>query len=474
MQTPKSHGPTPAPRREADEAPGPRPSAEPRSFAETPALQRRAVAPPAVEAPRGTVLKLAYFVHDLTDPSVRRRVRMLHAGGAETVVLGFRRALAAPGSIEGAPVIDLGQTYDGRLCHRAKATAMAALGSARWRSLLDGCDAVMARSLEMLAVASAARAACGLGGPLVYECLDIHRMMVGEGLESRAMRALERALLRHSDLLIVSSPAFLERYFAARQGLAEAARTRALLVENKVLELGAPPIPAASPVATPALRPLGPPWRIGWLGAIRCRKSLDMLKALAERRPDLVDVSLFGRPAYREFDDFDAQVARLPNLRFGGAYAAEDLPRLYGEVHFAWAIDYMEEGLNSSWLLPNRLYEASRFGAIPIALAEVNTGRFLARRGYGVRLADPDGLEDFFARLTPAGYARMQRELEAQPADAFVSRDADCRALVDAIAACRSGMRTRPAHLGRSSEAGASGPAARHAAFWRPPDAQLN
>jgi hypothetical protein len=377
-------------------------------------------------------VKLAYFVHDLTDPAVRRRVRMLRAGGAEPVVLGFRRAEAAPEAIEGAPAIDLGRTHDARLGHRARATALAALTAARWKALLGPCEAVMARSLEMLVVASVARTACGLAGPLVYECLDIHRMMLGEGAKSRAMRAVERALLGRVDLLIVSSPAFLEAYFGPRQGVGARLPARSLLVENKVLELGHVPAPRSS-------RPqAGPPWRIGWMGAIRCRKSLDILTRLAERRPDLVEVSLHGRPAYGEFDDFGAQVLRLPNLRFGGAYRAEDLPGLYGQAHFAWAIDFMEEGLNSSWLLPNRLYEASRFGAVPIALEGVETGRSLARRGFGVRLPDPDALEGFLTPLTPDSYAGMRRALEAQPLDAFVAREADCRALVQAIAGAAS------------------------------------
>jgi hypothetical protein len=243
------------------------------------------------------------------------------------------------------------------------------------------------------------------------------------------MRALERALMRGADLLIVSSPAFLDAYFAPRQGLGRELRIDTLLVENKVLELGEP---ASADARAPAPAD-GPPWRIGWMGAIRCRKSLAFLSGLARRRPDLVDVTIHGKPAYGEFDDFAAQVSALPNLRFGGAYAAEDLPRLYGQTHFAWAIDYMEEGLNSAWLLPNRIYEASRFGAAPIALRGVQTGRFLAQHGIGLQLADPSELEDVLERLTPADYHKLRRDLGAVPPEAFVAREADCRALVQAI-----------------------------------------
>jgi hypothetical protein len=373
-------------------------------------------------------VKLAYFVHDLADPAVTRRVRMLKAGGAEPVVLGFRRTETAPQEIAGAPAVDLGRTYDARLGHRAKATALAALSSGKWRSLLAGSQVVVARTLEMLAVADAARRTCGLGVDLVYECLDIHRLMLGHGAKSKAMRAVERGLMRRARLLIVSSPAFLDAYFRPYQGVGASLPIQTLLVENKVLELGGP-----GAAKRPA-RQAGPPWRIGWMGAIRCRKSLDILTRLAAKRPDLVEVRIHGRPAYTEFDDFEAQVAAAPGVSFLGAYTAADLPAIYGDVHFSWAVDYMEEGLNSSWLLPNRIYESGRYGAVPIALSGVQTGRWLAERGFGVRLDGPDQLETFLDRLTPEAYAQLRSELDAVPLSAFSADEDDCRRLVDAIA----------------------------------------
>ena len=92
------------------------------------------------------------------------------------------------------------------------------------------------------------------------------------------------------------------------------------------------------------------------------------------------EIVLRGRPAYSEFTDFDGFVAAEPYLRFDGAYRnPEDLAAIYGEVHFSWAIDFFEEGLNSSWLLPNRLYEGCRYGAVPIAMRR-HRNRTLPRR----------------------------------------------------------------------------------------------
>ena len=375
-------------------------------------------------------MKLAYFVHDLTDPAVTRRVRMLVAGGAQLIVIGFRRGETAPGQVAGVEAIDLGRTFDGRMVHRMVKTALAVRGARRWAALLRDVDVVMARTLEMLTVADAARRVGGGRPRLVYECLDIHRLMLGSGRKNSMLRGLERALLRRTDLLVVSSPAFLGAYFHPVQGVGGAIRIPTLLVENKVLELdGAPPPRAAA---------AGPPWRIGWLGAIRCRRSLDLLSSLAARRPDLVRVRIHGRPAYSEFDDFPAQVQGAPAVDYFGPYTPADLPQIYGDVHFSWSIDFMEEGLNSAWLLPNRIYECSRHGAVPLALAGVETGRFLARQGFGVRLDKVSDLEGFLERLTPQTYADLRSRVEAVPTEVLVADAAACRALVEALAGAGS------------------------------------
>jgi len=149
-------------------------------------------------------MKLAYFVHDLTDPAVARRVQMLRAGGAEPVVLGFRRAETAPAAIAGARAIDLGRTHDGRMGHRAWMTLKAAMRARRFRDQVARADVILARSLEMLAVAQAARRAARLDVRLAYECLDVHRLMLSPGPKGLALRAAERALMQSAGLLIVS------------------------------------------------------------------------------------------------------------------------------------------------------------------------------------------------------------------------------------------------------------------------------
>lgn len=374
------------------------------------------------------MLRILYLVHDLSDPAVQRRVAMLTAGGAAVTLAGFRRG-AVPKHAERPAPIELGRTGDGRFAQRLASVAAAALSLAKKLRHVPRPDIIVGRNLEMLALANRARAVFGARVPLVYECLDIHRLLLGAGPVGRAMRGAERLFGRDAALLITSSPAFVRDYFD-RYGQSGAP---VALLPNKVLELGPSPVRgAAATLADDG------PWRIGWFGALRCRKSLEMLAAFTRRAGGRFEVVLRGRPAYREFADFDGFVAAEPHIRFAGPYRnPDDLAAIYGEVHFCWAADFFEEGLNSAWLLPNRLYEGCRYGAVPIAVEGTETARFLAGRGLGLLLDDAsvDGLEAVLGPIDRERYAALRQRVAAHDGSDWVAGIGDCRALVERLEA---------------------------------------
>src|SRR5262249_59480021 len=57
----------------------------------------------SVDPDPAMIAKIVYFVHDLSDPSVHRRVRMLVAGGGAGTPIGVRRGAAAPNTGGGGP-----------------------------------------------------------------------------------------------------------------------------------------------------------------------------------------------------------------------------------------------------------------------------------------------------------------------------------------------------------------------------------
>jgi hypothetical protein len=372
-------------------------------------------------------MKIAYFVHDVTDPAVGRRIRMLRTAGAEVSVLGFRRSDTVVDALEGAPVFDLGRTFDARMTDRAARVLQWTFGAGRLRGEIQDAQLFLARNLETLAIAASARRLAKTPPALVYECLDIHRLMLAGTAAGRLLRLTERRLLTECSLLITSSPAFISGYFAPMQGL-DRLGLQTLVVENKLLDL-APPR-AFSP------RKPGPPWRIGWFGILRCSRSLNVLTALAARRPDLVEVTIRGRPTSAVFADFEAAIEGVPALKFGGPYAPHEIGDLYRGCHFCWSIDWYDEALNSAMLIPNRLYEAGASRCPPLALAGVETGRWLARQGLGVRLDDPlHELEAFFETLTPSAYARLEARMAAADPDLFLANQGECARLLSALTA---------------------------------------
>lgn len=380
------------------------------------------------------MLQILYFAQDLADPAVRRRILMLKAGGARVTLAGFRRGANALAAIEGIDPIELGTTRDGRFAQRVSAITKACLSLPAKLRAVGRPDLIIARNLDMLAVANKAVSMFGGDVPIVYECLDIHRLLLRKDVAGRAMRASEAYLGRNARLLITSSPAFVEHYFRPLSGL----ETPVMLLENKVLELGDRDCLQVS--AAPTARPDGP-WRIGWFGALRCRKSLELLSTFSRRMEGRFEIVLRGRPAYSEFDDFDGFISKEPHMTFHGSYRSpEDLGAIYDEIDFTWAIDFFEEGQNSKWLLPNRLYEGCRHGRVPIAMRGTETARFLAVRGLGFLLdePEPDNLVSLLGAVDANSHADASGRVAACNTDTWVFRHTDCENLVRRLSAIAS------------------------------------
>ena len=120
-----------------------------------------------------------------------------------------------------------------------------------------------------------------------------------------------------------------------------------------------------------------------------------------------------------------------------GAYKNhDDLASIYGDVHFVWAIDFYEKGLNSNWLLPNRIYEGSLHGAVPIGHGDVETTRWMQSNGVGVVLSDPlsSRLIEFLDALTAQQYQAKRKAVMSIPRTKLVVTVQDCRNLARDLA----------------------------------------
>lgn len=373
--------------------------------------------------------RILYLVHNLADPAVERRIAMFQAGGAEVEIVGFRRGDAPKPVLPLKTIVELDVTHDGRMVQRLAATLNAAWRAPDWSRSLARPDIIVARNLEMLGVANRLIGLWDEAPALVYECLDIHRLLLRQDQLGRAMRAVEQRLMRNVDRLITSSPAFLSNHFDIHGA------PTAMLVENKVFAPGQRAVGR-----NPALDDDMSPMRLGWFGALRCSKSLAALDTLSRQMAGTLDVTLRGRPALTEFADFHDTTTGSPHLTYGGTYRYPgDLSGIYSGVHFVWAIDFFEEGLNSSWLLPNRIYEGCLNGAIPIALAGTETAAFIERLGIGIVVSDikPETLLELFRGMTAERMRDLAAAVAAQDPATFRISERDCTELVAQLAALR-------------------------------------
>lgn len=370
-------------------------------------------------------MNVLYLVHDLADAAVEKRVRMLRDGGANVNIMGFRRQDEVVDDIAGQYAVDLGRTYNANFVQRITMVAGQALGMRQHLTLFEEADVVIARNLEMLALAVRGRDMCKRSPVIVYELLDIHRFLLGDSPQSKALRALEGRLCQDVSLVITSSPAFISDYIEKRSKI----NAPHMLLENKVYMRGAKPkIPTGPKV--------GSPWIIGWFGMLRCRKSFEVLAELARQSDGAIEVLLRGKPALDEIPDFHETVEKTPGMRYEGAYQnPHDLAQIYGSVHFTWAIDMYEEGLNSSWLLPNRLYEGGAYGSVPLALRDVETGRFLENLKLGVLLDQPldESLKVFFDGLDSDQYEAHKEKVKEVKKTQWVFDKRACKALVKSL-----------------------------------------
>lgn len=358
---------------------------------------------------------IAFFAHERGDARVRKRIAAFQDQGREVVGFTFHRERDKKDVPPTWKNIHLGTTYNRRYFQRlwTFAKCIGVLWANRDR--LGNCAVIYVVNTDNALLALLGRFFAGRRIPLVLELADIQPVMTGSGPVSKILRALERLVLSRSALLVTTSPGFVREYFLPVQGYSG----KIFLLENKVYPSNRLPeasVSASGPVAG------GRPWVIGCFGALRCRRSLEIMHALASRLGDRVRIVLRGYPAGTFADEFDSLLGDLPNFEFGGSYFYPDeLAEMYAEIDFNWAFDMSDPNGNSAWLLPNRIYEGGCFGVPVIGAKDTETGNWIERNALGWTFAEPlvENLAAFFESLDSEAWETVKRRCVAHPCGDF-------------------------------------------------------
>lgn len=379
---------------------------------------------------RGRQSKVIVFGFDSAEASQVRRIRSLMALGHDVHAFTMRRGDRSKPFETEFPNTHLYWTDHEKLVKRAFVVAGSIMKMTGYRDMLRSADVILARNLDMLVIAWAARfLAQAHQAPLVYECLDIHKSMTGEGKKNKALRRAERWLLARCQMLVTSSPAYLQEYFVALQGYSGPA----MIWENKIVS-GAT-LPDRNTIA-----PIPPTGRLrmGWVGSIRCRPSLLLLRDLANKLGDKIEIHIHGKLHEHALPDFSALISESPNITYHGPYTyPKDLPSVYATCDLVWNIDLWLRGGNSDWALSNRLYEASWCGRPSIGLNGTAIGTYINEHNLGWTLDGdtPEQYELLLKSLTRSRLTEKSKSLLARAESDFVSDGTELQTVIEMLVA---------------------------------------
>jgi succinoglycan biosynthesis protein ExoL len=360
--------------------------------------------------------RLVFIGPERSDPRSVKRIAALTAEGWQVTGFTFHRDRGQPESAPAWENIHLGNTYSRRYLHRlwAIVRAFGIMWRQRRRIREAGCLYVINPDNALLAVFG--RFVCRRRVPLLLEIADVQPAMTAGGFKSRLLRALERFLLRRSQLLLTTSPGFLRHYFEPVQGY----RGPVFLLENKVY-------PSASLIAARQQR-MAPVsegrWTIGYFGVLRCERSVDLICRLAGAFPDRLHFLLAGVPAGVDEANFHRRIGEHENITWKGPYRyPDDLPVLYAGVDFNWCFDFSAAGANSAWLLPNRIYEGGLFHCPALALTGTETAEWLAAGGLGQAFQEDlyESLHGYFSTLTTESWRELAVRCSGAPDERFAA-----------------------------------------------------
>lgn len=361
---------------------------------------------------------IAFFAHERGDARVMKRIAALQDQGRKVIGFTFHRERDKADVPPTWENIHLGTTYNRRYFQRLWALAKSA--GVLWanRDRIAKCGVIYVVNTDNGLLALLARFFSGRRVPLVLELADIQPVMVGQGMASKVLRAIERFVLDRTALLVTTSPGFVREYFQPVQEY----DGEVFLLENKVYPSRRLPEPSSGrdPLSG------GKPWVIGCFGALRCRRSMEIMHELASELGDRVHIVLRGYPAGTIAEEFDGLLGDLPNLEFGGSYFYPDeLAEMYAAIDFNWAIDMSDPNGNSAWLLPNRIYEGGCFGVPVLGATETETGRWIEERALGWTFAEPlaGNLAEFLMSLDVKDWQLVKGRCLEHPRGEFTGEE---------------------------------------------------
>jgi len=290
-------------------------------------------------------------------------------------------------------------------------TLLKAIPSIRKQS--RGMDALICFNLDLLFITWIALLGVRKKPELIYDIGDIRTSLVKKGAVAKALRSIERFLLKRISLLMVTSEAYITEYFEGIQGMQG---VEILMLENKLNRDDTPaPLPS-KPNPWSENRPL----TIGYFGVLRCRKSLKLLNRIALEGEGKVKVIVRG--VYLDTEDLDELIRENPYMSYEGPYVfPDDLAKIHSEVDLSWLV-HAHTRQNTMWARIFRFYHACFYSVPMIAQIGSKDGDEVVRYdiGFCVDIENPEEVVRRILNIDPEDFRRWKHNVKQLPGDIYL------------------------------------------------------
>jgi succinoglycan biosynthesis protein ExoL len=235
---------------------------------------------------------------------------------------------------------------------------------------------------------------------LVYEVGDIREILIGKAPINYLARFFEKILLKYVSILVITSKAFYTEYFKKIQNVKS---LEYHVIENKL---------DTDKMATTYLQELvgndNKEIAIGYFGVLRCMRTLEILKMLAEKGKGKFKIYLRGLPGIKTQKEYDQLVSTEGVVNEGPYVVPDDLPAMYNSVDMVWAC-YPYQGKevgNWCWAKTIRFYESCYFKKPVFVQTGTEDCKTVEQYGIGICLG-LDKIEKTVEYLLSLSYAEI-------------------------------------------------------------------
>jgi succinoglycan biosynthesis protein ExoL len=327
--------------------------------------------------------KITFLVPDISDARVIKRVKAFQVIGGEIVISGFRRVRYKYDDTiyNNLKIIFLGKTSEKKYFKRVLKILLGIIKIFKYLKIYKNSNCLYCINIDMLFIGIFLKIFFNV--KIFYEVGDILNPFLGKKLHNILLRNIERIMLMHTNMIILTSPAFYYKFYKPVQKL----KRPWILLENKL-------IPTNKTIFKKNKNFKKRKIAIVYHGVLRCQYSIDILMKVAMEFSEKCELHLHGIPLWVNLDSLHRMENEYKNIFWHGEYKYPfELTKILSRADLLWLVDLSENISNAKWLLPNRLYDGIYCGVPMLAMRNTEAGNYIEKYNFGWCLGE-NVLED--------------------------------------------------------------------------------